>query len=37
MEASASMIKPSNGTAGRPLPAIASGLASIAGALLLLT
>ena len=37
MEASASVMKPSNGSVGRPLRAIASGLASIAGALLLLT
>lgn len=36
MEASASVMKPSNGSLGRPLRAIASYLASIAGALLLL-
>ncbi len=37
MEASAPVMKSSNGTARRPLRAIASGLASIAAALLLLT
>src|SRR6267154_487898 len=37
MEAGASAMKSSNGMVGRPLRAIASGLASIAGALLFLT